>query len=137
MPNIILNNGVETFRIKIFYMRIRQGDKMVLMYERLKQLREENNYSQEQVANYLEIDQSYISKIEKGKRNLNEISFNKLCLLYNCSSDYLLGKSNAHEPPKLAFRSDESVDLFAIAKMNQVIGYLKYLRKIERKIEND
>ena len=110
---------------------------MAVIYERLKQLREENNYSQEQVADYLEIDQSYISKIEKGKRNLNEISFNKLCLLYNCSPDYLLGKSNVYEPPKLAFRSDESVDLFAIAKMNQVIGYLKYLRKVERKIKND
>lgn len=113
------------------------GEKMTLICERLKQLREENNYSQEQVANYLEIDQSYISKIEKGKRNLNEISFNKLCLLYNCSPDYLLGKSDDYQPPKLAFRSDESVDLFAIAKLNQVMGYLKYLRKVERKIEND
>lgn len=110
---------------------------MAMMYERLKKLREENNYSQEQVANYLEMDQSYISKIEKGKRNLNEISFNKLCLLYNCSSDYLLGRSNVYESPNLAFRSDESVDLFAIAKMNQVIGYLKFLRKVERKIKND
>ena len=88
---------------------------MATIHERLKQLREENNYSQEQVANYLEMDQSYISKIEKGKRNLNEISFNKLCLLYNCSPDYLLGKSDDYESPKLAFRSDESVDLFAIA----------------------
>ena len=110
---------------------------MAGIHERLKQLREENDYSQEQVANYLEMDQSYISKIEKGKRNLNEISFNKLCLLYNCSPDYLLGKSDDYESPKLAFRSDESVDLFAIAKMNQVIGYLKFLRKVERKIEND
>lgn len=110
---------------------------MAGIHERLKQLREENNYSQEQVANYLEMDQSYISKIEKGKRNLNEISFNKLCLLYNCSPDYLLGKSDDYESPKLAFRSDESVDLFAIAKMNQVIGYLKFLRNVERKIEND
>ena len=110
---------------------------MAVMYEKLKQLREENNYSQEQVADYLEIDQSYISKIEKGKRNLNEISFNKLCLLYNCSPDYLLGKSDDYEPPKLAFRSDESVDLFAISKMNQVTGYLKFLRKVERKIKND
>ena len=116
---------------------IKQGEKMAVICERLKQLREENDYSQEQVANYLEMDQSYISKIEKGKRNLNEISFNKLCLLYNCSPDYLLGKSDDYEPPKLAFRSDESVDLFAIAKMNQVTGYLKYLRKVERKIEND
>ena len=110
---------------------------MELMHERIKQLRQDNNYSQEQVAKYLEMDQSYISKIEKGKRNLNEVSFNKLCLLYNCSPDYLLGKSDDYEPPKIAFRSDESVDLFAISKMNQVTGYLKFLRKVERKIKND
>lgn len=104
---------------------------------RLKRLREENNYSQEQVANYLEIDQSYISKIEKGKRNMNEVIFDKLCLLYNCSPNYLLGKSDEYESPKLAFRSDETVDLFTIAKMNQVTGYLKLLRKIEEDIKND
>ncbi len=110
---------------------------MKYIHKRIKKLREDNNYNQEQVANYLDMDQSYISKIEKGKRNLNEVAFNKLCLLYNCSPDYLLGKSDDYEPPKLAFRSDESVDLFAISKMNQVTGYLKYLRKVERKIKND
>ena len=35
------------------------------MHTRLKKLREENNYSQKQIADYLEIDQSYISKIER------------------------------------------------------------------------
>ena len=110
---------------------------MAKMHERLKKLRQDNNYSQEQVANYLDMDQSLVSKIEKGKRNLNDVSFNKLCLLYGCSPDYLLGKSDDYEPPRLAFRSDEAVDLFAISKMNQVAGYLKLLRKAERRIEND
>lgn len=108
-----------------------------MMHSRLKKLREENNYSQKQIADYLEIGQSYISKIEKGTRNLNEVSFAKLCLLYNCSPDYLLGKSDDYEHPKIAFRSDESVDLFAISKMNQVNDYLKLLRKIERNIKDD
>ena len=107
------------------------------MYVRLKKLREENGYSQKQIADYLEIDQSYISKIEKGTRNLNEVSFNKLCLLYNCSPDYLLGKSDEYESPKISFRSDETVDLFAISKMNQVVGYLNLLRKMERNIKDD
>ena len=114
-----------------------EGNEMGKMYVRLKKLREENGYSQKQIADYLEIDQSYISKIEKGTRNLNEVSFNKLCLLYNCSPDYLLGKSDEYESPKIAFRSDETVDLFAISKMNQINGYLKLLRKIERNIEDD
>ena len=114
-----------------------EGNEMGKMYVRLKKLREENGYSQKQIADYLEIDQSYISKIEKGTRNLNEVSFNKLCLLYNCSPDYLLGKSDEYESPKIAFRSDETVDLFAISKMNQINGYLKLLRKIERNIKDD
>ena len=108
-----------------------------MMNRRLKKLREDNNYSQKQIAEFLDVDQSYISKIENGTRNVNEIVFDKLCLLYNCSPDYLLGESNDYEPPKLAFRSDETVDLFAISKMNQVTGYLKLLRKIERNIGDD
>ena len=83
------------------------------------------------------MDQSYISEIEKGKRNLNEVSFDKLCLLYNCSPEYLLGKSDVYEAPKLAFRPDEMVDLYAISKMNQVMAYLKYLRKVEKKVKNN
>lgn len=103
----------------------------------MKKLREENKYSQEQIAKFLEMDQSYISKIETGERNINEVAFNKLCLLYNCSSDYLLGNSNEYQPPKLAFRADENVDLIAISKMNQIVGYLKFLREIEEGINND
>ena len=108
-----------------------------MMNRRLKKLREDNNYSQKQIAEFLDVDQSYISKIENGTRNVNEIVFDKLCLLYNCSPDYLLGESNDYEPPKLAFRSDETVDLFAISKMNQVTVYLKLLRRIERNIGDD
>ena len=108
-----------------------------MMNRRLKKLREDNNYSQKQIAEFLDVDQSYISKIENGTRNVNEIVFDKLCLLYNCSQDYLLGESNDYEPPKLAFRSDETVDLFAISKINQVTGYLKLLGRIERNIGDD
>ena len=107
------------------------------MDTRLKKLRKDNNYTQEQVANFLGIDQSYLSKIEQGQRNMNSVAFDKLCLLYNCSSDYLLGKSDEYEPPKLAFRSGETLDLFAISKMNQVVGYLKFLKEITEDIHDD
>ena len=105
--------------------------------ERLKKLREDNNYTQKQVANYLEIDQSYLSRMEKGTRKIDSTIFDKLCLLYNCSSDYLLGKSDDYTAPKIAYRSDETLDLSAIAKMNQVIGYLELLRMIEEDIKNE
>ena len=44
---------------------------------RIKQLREQKNLSQEQLANLLEISQSKLSKIENGrlKKNRNEVGF--------------------------------------------------------------
>lgn len=97
---------------------------------RLKQLRRQNNYTQKQVADFLEIDPSYLSKIENGERKLNDVAFDKLCLLYDCSSDYILGECDDYETPKLAFRSQEA-DLYAIAKMNQVMGHLIVLKELE------
>lgn len=105
------------------------------MHKRLKELRIQNGYTQKQVANYLEMDQSYLSKIENGERNVNDVGFDMLCLLYDCSSDYLLGESGEYEVPKVSFRADEKVDLFAIAKMNQVMGHLKVLRELEEEMK--
>lgn len=97
----------------------------------LKKLREENKYTQEQVSDYLGITQSNLSKIENGERNFNMTLLDKLCLLYNCSPEYLLGETDFHEKSGIAFRSDEKVDLNVVAKMNEITGFLKLLRKLE------
>ena len=97
----------------------------------LNKLRRENGYTQEQVSNYLGITQSNLSKIENGDRNFNMTLLDKLCLLYNCSPEYLLGESDIYEKSSIAFRSDEKVDLNVIAKMNEITGYLKLLRKLD------
>ena len=97
----------------------------------LNKLRRENGYTQEQVSNYLGITQSNLSKIENGERNFNMTLLDKLCLLYNCSPEYLLGETDSHEKPSIAFRSDEKVDLNVVAKMNEIKGFLKVLRKLD------
>ena len=97
----------------------------------LYKLRRENGYTQEQVSSYLGITQSNLSKIENGERNFNMTLLDKLCLLYNCSPEYLLGQTDSHEKSRIAFRSDEKVDLNVVAKMNEITGYLKLLRKLE------
>jgi len=116
---------------------------MGVTYERLKKLRENNNYTQKQVADYLGISPNTFSKMEKGRRNMNSVTLDKLCLLYNCSSEYLFGKSDDYtgnnetvtNRDRLKIPSDiEKIDLFAISKMNQVARYLKFLRKIEEEI---
>ena len=96
---------------------------------RLQDVRVMNKYTQQQIGEYLGVDQSLISKIEKDQRKINMTQFDKLCLLYNVTPEYLLGQSNDYQP--LKYRSDEKVDLNAIAKMNQIMGYLKQLRQLE------
>lgn len=96
---------------------------------RLKQLRKSNNYTQKQIANYLEINQGQLSKIENGKRSLNLKLLDKICKLYNCSHEYILLKSDELSVNKFDFRTNE-IDLNLIGKMNQISGNLKFLRSL-------
>jgi transcriptional regulator with XRE-family HTH domain len=99
---------------------------------RLKKLREDSNYTQEQLADYLRINQGQLSKIENGNRNLNLDLLDKICSLYGCSHEYVLLESNEHSIPKVAFRMNENfADLNVVAKMNQIIENLKFLRSLD------
>ena len=99
---------------------------------RLKKLREDSNYTQGQIANYLGINQGQLSKIENGNRNLNLDLLDKICSLYGCSHKYILLKSDEHIIPKVTFRNSENfVDLNVVAKMNRIIENLKFLRSLD------
>jgi len=65
---------------------------------RLKDLREDHDLMQKQIAAILGIDQRVYSNYETGKR---EIPIRHLVVLadyYHTSTDYLLGRTNALEP---------------------------------------
>lgn len=57
----------------------------------IKELRVEKGYSQQYVADYLQIDRSNYSKYELGKLVINVEMLKNLCLLYNVSADYIIG----------------------------------------------
>lgn len=59
---------------------------------KLKQLRRESKITQEQLANYLAVDQSMVTKLENGTRNLNVTLIEKICNLFGCSEAYLMGE---------------------------------------------
>ena len=61
---------------------------------RIRDLREDNDYTQSQVAQYLMCDQSLYSKYERGERALPLELAIKLAKLYNVSLDYLTGLSD-------------------------------------------
>lgn len=59
--------------------------------KRLKKLRIENRYTQEEIAFILHIRQEQYSKYENGKRELPIKHLITLCCLYHVSADFILG----------------------------------------------
>ena len=59
--------------------------------ERLKELRQDRDMTQAQVAQILQTRQEYYSKYEVGKRPLPIQHLMTLCLFYGVSADYILG----------------------------------------------
>ena len=59
---------------------------------KLKQLREQYHYSQKEVANRLNISPSIVSGYETGERTPSTEILLKISSLYQCSTDYLLGR---------------------------------------------
>ena len=61
------------------------------MYRRIRDLREDHDLTQKQLAEYLKCSQQVYSNYELGQRDIpTEILIN-LSKLYNVSTDYILG----------------------------------------------
>ncbi len=58
--------------------------------QRLKELREDNDLFQKDIAKILNTSQSYYAQYENGKRPLPIEHLIKLCIFYNISADYIL-----------------------------------------------
>lgn len=63
-------------------------------YHRLRDMREDHDMVQKEVAAYLNIDQRVYSTYETGKREIPVHLLIRLADLYGTSVDYLLGRSN-------------------------------------------
>lgn len=99
---------------------------------RLKQLRKESRITQEQMAEYLGVDQSLITKLENGTRSLNITLIDKICNLFGCSEAYLMGEDDAYIPLNFAFRSNgiQSEDLESIAVVNKIAMNIRYMNEL-------
>ncbi len=62
-----------------------------MYYYRLKDLREDHDLMQKQVADILQINQRVYSNYETGKREIPSRFIVKLAQFYNVSTDYIFG----------------------------------------------
>ena len=73
-------------------------DAVMIMKLRIRDLREDRDLKQKQVADYLVCDQSLYSKYERGERPLPLEYADKLADFYGVSVDYLLGRTGEKRP---------------------------------------
>ena len=64
------------------------------MYPRIRDLREDNDLNQTQIAKMLGMSQTGYSKYETGENDIPTTILIKLARYYNTSIDYLLGETN-------------------------------------------
>jgi transcriptional regulator with XRE-family HTH domain len=68
------------------------------MYERIRNLREDRDLTQQDLANLLNCTQACYSHYESGKRDIPTEVLTKLADFYSVSTDYLLGRTNQKAP---------------------------------------
>lgn len=67
---------------------------MATFKERVKELRIQRHYSQQQVADMMKVTKQTISQYERGVRRPDNEALVALSDIFNVSTDYLLGKEN-------------------------------------------
>ncbi len=69
-----------------------------VLIRRIRDLREDHDLTQTQVAEHLGTSQTMYARYERGANELPIHHLVSLCKLYHVSSDFLLGLSNHKDP---------------------------------------
>lgn len=70
------------------------------MYKRIRDLREDKDLTQKQIAEILGMSQTGYSKYETGENDIPTQILIKLADFYQTSTDYILGRTNNPKPIK-------------------------------------
>lgn len=65
-----------------------------MLYKRIRELREDNDIKQTEIAEYLKCTQECYSYYENGKRDIPTEVLIRLAEFYHTTTDYLLGLTN-------------------------------------------
>ena len=71
---------------------------MNTMYQRLRDLREDRDLTQQEPATLLKVSQTTYSRYESGVLDIPSTSLIKLAEFYKTSIDYLVGLTNNKKP---------------------------------------
>lgn len=90
--NLSMDYVIGLSSIKYYNITNKEIDK-ILIGERLRKIRKDNNITQEELANILNTTHSTISAYESGKTTILTVFAYEICKRYNISMDYLCGRT--------------------------------------------
>jgi transcriptional regulator with XRE-family HTH domain len=73
---------------------------MAVIGQRIKKLREKRNWLQKDVGEKIGVSSATINRYEKGLRQPDPDTINRLCDIFNTTTDYLLGRTDNPNPAK-------------------------------------
>lgn len=90
--------------------------------ENIRYLRENAGYTQSSLAQFLNVDQSLVSKIEKGERNLSADMLEKIATLFGVTVRQLESQPIAESKLSFAFRGSDlsTSEMEAITAINKI-----------------
>lgn len=99
---------------------------------KIKALRTQAGFNQSIIAEYLQVDQSLISKIEKGEREASTDVLKKLADLFGCQVSAIINEDEDISCLNVAFRTNgmSSEDLNSIAVINRIALNLENMQRI-------
>lgn len=111
--------------------------------ELIRDLREDHDYRQKAVAEYLNVSQQTYSNYENGRREIPVWVVPALAKLYKVSTDYLLGADTGYlgntDPSSPYLQNitmhDVMYDIQSLKQENRrdLIKYIRYLKTMERR----
>lgn len=69
-----------------------------MIYERIRNLREDSDFTQQQIADKLFINRRTYSSYENGVRNMPIEILSLIADIFNTSTDYLIGRTDVKNP---------------------------------------
>ena len=105
---------------------------MSAMHERLKAMREQAGLRQGQIAEFLGVTQTFISKVESGEKKLTADALERLLTLYGYSLEAFHDVDGAAHPIQFAYRAQEvnQEDLHAIADIGRIAMNARFMSRL-------
>lgn len=99
---------------------------------KIKELRTQAGFNQSIIAEYLQVDQSLISKIENGEREASTDVLKKLAELFGCKVSTIINGEKEISCLNVAFRTSgmSKDDLNSIAVINRIALNLENMQQM-------